>query len=378
MTMKTLLDVKTPGLLFTRYRLLLHLLFWIGLVLYEGLIWGMVDGAYREKIISCFIELPLKITATYFTLYVLIDKFLVHKKYSAFLFLLIVSMAVFGIVLRLISYYILYPAYYPAGVNMPLFFLPKILIAIFVTYSLVAIVSTFHLIKHYYKNQQAAQLLQQTAAQLEKEKLAAELKLLKSQINPHFLFNTLNNLYALTLNNSAKAPQMVYKLSELMSYMLYDSNQAEVALEKEIHYVKNYIEFEKLRYGERLEVTFNFYGSIDGIMVAPLLMLPFVENSFKHGARNQLHGGWIHIDIEMQEDNLILKVENSKPEFHPESVMASGIGLNNVNKRLDHLYPQRYSLQLFDERDTYMAVLRLSLNKNAIQQAPVTEENVAL
>ena len=377
MTMKALLDVKTPGLLFTRYRLLLHLLFWICLVLYEGLIWGMVDGAYREKIISSFIELPLKITATYFTLYVLIDKFLVHKKYSLFLFLLFVSMAGFGIVLRMIAYYILYPAYYPAGVTMPLFFLPKILISIFVTYSLVAIVSTFHLIKHYYKHQQAAQLLQQTAAQLEKEKLAAELKLLKSQINPHFLFNTLNNLYALTLNNSAKAPQMVYKLSELMSYMLYDSNQAEVPLEKEIHYIKNYIEFEKLRYGERLEVTFSLYGSIDGITLAPLLMLPFVENSFKHGARNQLQGGWIHIDIEMQEDTLILKVENSKPEFHPESVTSSGIGLNNVNKRLDHLYPQRYSLQLFDERDTYMAVLRLSLNRNAIQQVPVTEENVA-
>lgn len=234
MVKKALYDIEAPGLFLRRYRLLLHMLFWTGILLYDGLIWGMVDGVYGKKFISSLIELPLKITATYFTLYILIDKLLVQKKYSHFLLLLLLSMVCFGIILRVISYYIIYPMHYPAGLKMPLFFLPKILISIFVTYSLVAIVATFHLIKHYYKHQQATQLLQQTAEQLEKEKLAAELKLLKSQINPHFLFNTLNNLYALTLNNSGKAPEMVHKLSQLMSYMLYDSNQSEVPLEKEI------------------------------------------------------------------------------------------------------------------------------------------------
>jgi two-component system LytT family sensor kinase len=367
--------LATPTLFLTRYRFLLHLLFWTALVVYDVVVWGMVAGAYTEKFISSVTELPAKAAATYFTLYVLIDKFLIQKKYGMFVVLLLISMAVFGIILRLISYYILYPAFYPQGViDMPLFFLPKILIAIFVMYSLGAVVASFHLIKHYYRHQQEAQLLQQTAQQLEKEKLAAELKLLKSQINPHFLFNTLNNLYALTISNSTKAPLMVHKLSELMSYMLYDSNQAEVPLDKEIQYLRNYIDLEKVRYGERLEVAFNIYGTTEGITIAPLLMLPFVENSFKHGAKNQLHDSWIHIDLEMQSDSLILKVENSKPDFQGEYLKASGIGLSNVRKRLNHLYGERYSLQLFDEEDTHMAVLKLFTVKQShpnVNEIPV-------
>jgi LytS/YehU family sensor histidine kinase len=207
---------------------------------------------------------------------------------------------------------------------------------------------------------------------LEKEKLSAELKLLKSQINPHFLFNTLNNLYVLTLNHSKSAPLMVHKLSELMSYMLYDSNQAEVSLDKEIQYIKNYIDLEKIRYGDRLDVTLNIYGTTEGIMVAPLLILPFVENSFKHGARNQLHNGWIHIDIELQDNTLTLKVENSKPDFQDDHGKASGLGLTNVRRRLAHLYPNRHWLQLFDEQYTHMAVLKLSLNESVLQP-PIPE-----
>ena len=371
--MKALFDSKTPGLFLTRYRFLLHILFWTGMVLYDGLIWGMIDGVYGEKFISSLIELPLKISATYFTLYVLIDRLLMQKKYTAFLLLLVLSMAGFGIILRAISYYIIYPVYYPDGLGMPLLFLPKILISIFVTYSIVAIVASFHLIKHYYKHQEATKLLRQTAEQLEKEKLEAELKLLKSQINPHFLFNTLNNLYVLTLNNSAKAPEMVHRLSQLMSYMLYDSNQSEVSLEKEVQYIRNYIDLEKVRYGERLEVMLRIYEKIENIMVPPLLILPFVENSFKHGASNQLNNGWIHIDVGVQEKILIIKVENSKPEFNTENKFASGIGLANVKKRLKHLYDERYSLQLFDEQDTYLAVLKLSLDNEPIQQ-PLKEE----
>jgi two-component system, LytTR family, sensor kinase len=367
MAMSALFNIRTPPLFLKRYRFLLHFLFWIGLLVYDSIVWGMVDGAYLEKFVSSLIELPVKAAATYITLYYLIDRFLVQKRYRPFLLLLIISMIFFGVVLRIISYYILYPVYYPEGINMPLFFLPKILIAIFVTYSLVAIVASFHLMKHYYQHQQTTQLLEQTAQQLEKERLAAELKLLKSQINPHFLFNTLNNLYVLTLNHSNKAPLMVHKLSELMSYMLYDSNQAEVLLEKEIQYLKNYIDLEKIRYGDRLEVSLNIYGNPEGIMVAPLLMLPFVENSFKHGARNQLHGGWIYIDIEIQKHDLTLKVENSKPVSHDRSHIPSGIGLRNVKKRLDHLYGTRYTLQRFDEPDTHMAVLRINLNTSSLK-----------
>jgi len=331
------------------------------MVFYEAFIWGLVDNIYGEKLITSLLELPVKIAACYFTLYFLIDRYLITKKYSTFLVLLILSMAFFGIVLRTLNYYFIYPVYYPAGLSMPLLFLPKVLISVFVIYSLVAIVASFHLIRHYYKHQQEAQLLQQTAQQLEKEKLAAELKLLKSQINPHFLFNTLNNLYVLALNNSAKTPDMIHKLSQLMSYMLYDSNQAEVPLEMEIQYIKNYIDLEKVRYGDRLEVLLRVYKKTEGIRIAPLLILPLVENSFKHGASNQLESGWIHIDIDVQDSTLSINVENSKPAYKTENRPASGIGLDNARRRLNHLYPNDYSLQLIDEEDTYLAVLKINV-----------------
>ncbi len=355
-------DNSPPTLLFTRYRFLLHVAFWASMVFYEVLIWGLVDNKYAEKLTTSLIELPIKISACYFTLYFLIDKYLITKKYTTFLVLLILSMAFFGIVLRALNYYFIYPVYYPEGLSMPMLFPPKVLISVFVIYSLVAIVASFHLIRHYYKHQQEAQQLQQTAQQLEKEKLAAELKLLKSQINPHFLFNTLNNLYVLTLNNSGKAPDMIHKLSQLMSYMLYDSNQAEVPLEMEIQYIKNYIDLEKIRYGERLEVLLRVYEKTEGIKIAPLLILPLVENSFKHGASNQLETGWIHIDIDVKDSTLLINVENSKPQYNGDSKPASGIGLDNAKKRLNHLYPEKHSLQLFDEQDTYLAVLKLKVD----------------
>lgn len=364
-----------PGLLFTRYRYLLHILFWTGIFLYDVVIWGLVDNNYYDRFISTMAELPVKIAATYFTIYFLIDRFLIRKRYTSFMILLLASMAAFGFILRLIAYYYLYPKLYPEGLAISLWFPPKILIGIFYIYAWVAIVSSFHLIRHYYQHQQAAQKLQQAAEQLEKEKLSAELKLLKSQINPHFLFNTLNNLYVLTLNNSTNAPQMVHKLSELMSYMLFDSNQARVALEKEVHYLRNYIDLEKLRYGEGLEVKFNIYGKTDRIMVVPLLMLPLVENCFKHGARKQLAGGWIHIDLELEGMDLVLKVENSKPNL-AVSKLPSGIGLQNLVKRLEYLYPSQYTLQLFDETDTYMAVLRLRLNEAVADEITVGKKEL--
>lgn len=352
--------------IFTRYRIPIHILFWVCMVIYEVLIWGLVDDKYNEKLNTSLLELPVKIAATYFTLYFLIDRFLVKGKYTQFALLLVLSMATFGVILRAINYYFIYPVYYPEGMSMSMLFLPKVLISVFVIFSLVAIVASFHLIRHYYQHQQATQLLQQAAQQLEKEKLSAELKLLKSQINPHFLFNTLNNLYVLTLNNSNKAPDMIHKLSQLMSYMLYDSNLPEVPLEMEIKYIKNYVDLEKLRYGDRLEVLLRVYEKTDGIMIAPLLILPLVENSFKHGASNQLDGGWIHVDIDVRESTLLIKVENNKIEFEKENMdqnteRPSGIGLENARKRLNHLYPGRHSLQLFNEEDRFLAVLKLEV-----------------
>jgi sensor histidine kinase YesM len=351
-----------PKVIFFKYRRLWHGLFWLLLLTYEIFVWGSIECDYRRKMIISLTEVPVKIAATYATLY-LIDQLLLQKKYTLFVALLLVSMVGFGLLLRVIDYHTIYPWFYPASLSIPQFFVPKILISIFAIYSIVAIVATFHLIKQWYKHQQATQRLQQTAQQLEREKLAAELQLLKSQIHPHFLFNTLNNLYVLTLQQSEKAPEIVYKLSELLSYMLYESNQPLVLLQKEIQYIENYIALEKIRYGTRLDVSLNVFSPLDSIQIAPLLILPFIENSFKHGVSNQLDQVWVRIDVLVQENVLLIKVENSKNKVSspPGLRNHSGIGLQNVRKRLEMIYPQQYHLQLFDEEDTYLVVLKIEM-----------------
>ena len=333
------------------------------LLLYESLILGSIDGDYTRRFSLSLIELPIKLLATYFTLYVLIDRLLVRKRYRQFLVALVASMIVVGLGYRCMSYFIIYPRCAPEALNLPFFFIPKILIAIFVISSVAAIPAVFHLMRYSYRHQQAVQTLRQATQQLETEKLEAELKLLKSQIHPHFLFNTLNNLYYLTLSQSPKAPEIVHKLSELMSYMLHESNQAQVPLQKEIQYIDHYITLEKMRYGDDLHVSFDVFDAIDNVMIAPLLILPFVENCFKHGISNQLGQGWIRITISFTHDTLIIKVENSKDHSKNGAQLSntSGHGLKNVQKRLALTYPDQHNLQLFDEKDTFLAVLKINL-----------------
>jgi len=153
---------------------------------------------------------------------------------------------------------------------------------------------------------------------------------------------------------------MIHKLSELMSYMLYESNQAEVLLDQEVEYIRNYIALEKIRYGERAEISFNVYNNQNDLLVAPLLLLPFVENSFKHGVRNQLDNDWISIELDIVDDEIVFKVENSK--VNKPTAKQAGIGLGNVMKRLDCLYPDSHSLTIFDEPDTYMDMVASSAN----------------
>lgn len=358
------ISLSTDQNLLLKYRALLHIGFWVLLIIYQVFIWGSVEGGYDQKLFSVLIDIPIRIIATYFTTYYLIDKFLLNKKYGRFALLLVLSMATVGVIYRILYYYFFYPTYCPECLEMPLFFVPKIVISAFAAYSIVAIVASFHLVKAWYTHQQATQELQQAAQTLEKEKLEAELKLLKSQINPHFLFNTLNNLYVLTLQNSTKSPEMVYKLSQLMSYMLYESNQSEVLLTKEIEYIENYIALERLRHDDRLDVSLNIYGGLEGIRIAPLLILAFVENSFKHGVNYHLEKAWVTIDILTKQNQLIIKVENNKgKQASKKEYQTSGIGLVNVKKRLDLIYKDRYKLRIFDEEENYLVVLKISYSQ---------------
>ncbi len=200
---------------------------------------------------------------------------------------------------------------------------------------------------------------------LQTQTIQSELRFLKSQINPHFLFNTLNNLYALTLKKSDKAPEIVLKLSEIMRYMLYECNEKRVLLTKEIQYINNYLDLERLRQAGAVEISFTTEGHISEQLVAPLLFVPFLENSFKHGLSHHMRGGgFVRLHLKVQGDELEFNIENSKAEQLPrqEHPRSGGIGLVNVNQRLKILYPGKYTLNVQDQPHQYSVKMVLQLN----------------
>jgi two-component system LytT family sensor kinase len=185
------------------------------------------------------------------------------------------------------------------------------------------------------------------------------LKFLKTQIHPHFLFNTLNNLYALTLKKSEKAPETVLKLSELINYMLYECRSDEVALKKEIQFIRNYADIEKMRYGDKLDIDIRVSGDVGERKIAPLIILPFVENCFKHGASENLLQSWVKVTIDSHADHIVIKVENSKNGDNGTESKPEGIGIQNVKRRLDLLYDGRHELKIMNGEETFLVVLSI-------------------
>lgn len=193
---------------------------------------------------------------------------------------------------------------------------------------------------------------------LENEKLIAELAFLKSQINPHFLFNSLNNIYSLAYQHSEKTPEAILKLSEIMRYMLQESNEVKVELSKEIRYLENYIELQKLRFKADSYVSMDIKGDDMQQSIAPLILIAFVENAFKHGVASDPENP-IAITIDVMKGRLFFSVKNKKSAQNKDE--ASGIGLNNVKRRLDLLYPGKYELEINEGREIYHCTLVLDL-----------------
>lgn len=199
--------------------------------------------------------------------------------------------------------------------------------------------------------------------EVENEKLMAELNFLKAQINPHFLFNTLNNLYFLVFTKSDNATEVIAKLSQMMRYMIYDSNHAKVQLSREIEYMQNYIDLERLRLNNEIPIQLNVEGNPDDVSIAPLILITFLENAFKHGISNNKPDAWINIFIRLNGRHCVYIVENSKPRLaYPPINGKSGIGLQNVNRRLELSYPGEYDLKTEDLPDRYKVELNITLS----------------
>lgn len=336
-------------------RWLHHILFWVVLVVpFSLVLGGNPQYSYAQAFRDVILQSASYAVMVYINILILIPRYLQQRKFATYFGLLTLFMTLTIPIHSLADYYSDYnagPRLNGTLVYSKLLFLSFINMAV-----MISLTTALKFAKKWFVHQREHQAL-------EREKLQAELKYLKAQINPHFLFNTLNNLYSLTLKKSDQAPEMVLKLSEMMRYMLYHSNERKVPIEKEIDYMKNYIDLEKIRQLDRTEIKFEVDEALYGSSIAPLLLIPFLENSFKHGVNNNTESSWVNIIMKKSCGKLDLIIENSKPTkaVPKHNGKDHGIGLVNVKRRLDLLYPDKYKLDIEDTPTHYRTELNLEL-----------------
>lgn len=344
---------------YRRFRVPLHMAVWaLYLFAYASVYAYFYDSVTLQKsLIQYGVTVWIDISAAYLLIYYLIPQFLLRKKYAAFLVWFVASATGFILLQRLMLMQVTYRYIYPEYAANFSFFRFNYLYTFFNIFVMPSIFSSVKLFEYWYIDQTLNQ-------QLRQEKLESELKFLKSQIHPHFLFNTLNNLYALTLDKSDKAPEVVLKLSDLLSYMLYECNAGYVLLEKEVKLLHDYLDLEKIRYQNELKTNFNIHGQIVGKQIAPLLLLPFVENAFKHGLSKNITKPWLNVTLDINDNFFTFKVENNKPLINQtdESGYTEGIGLKNVRRRLDLIYGNKYILEVKDDEASFLIQLKLNLS----------------
>ena len=338
-------------------RIIGHIFFWLAVSIFYTIYFGRIAGDYRESLLFVVSLLPITIATTYVLLYFLIPRFLLEKRYFLFVLyfcyvlVLSVDLELFVTFLTIILV-VREPA--SASFNPASFQVSSLVVGM---YLVVFVAMALNLLNRWYR-------MQTVNTHLEAAHLEAELKLLKAQVHPHFLFNTLNNLYALTLEQSELAPAVVLHLSEMLDYMLYRGNKPKVRLSDEIEHIRNYLALERLRYEDSVEITFHTSGIDDDLYIAPLLLIPFVENSFKHGASKEKGSAWVRINLEINGKEIKFSVRNSRNETTEDGSLrpSEGIGLQNVGKRLDLLYPRAHTLSIEKEEKVYSVILHLMLD----------------
>ncbi|NOQ27908.1 MAG: hypothetical protein GQ564_21305 [Bacteroidales bacterium] len=195
---------------------------------------------------------------------------------------------------------------------------------------------------------------------LKEEKLGTEIKLLKAQINPHFIFNALNNIYSLTYTKSEMAPESVLKLSEMLRYVFYDCSKDDVKLGAEVEYISNFIAFQQMKSEHEQSISFDNTKVSTGIDIAPMLFIPFIENAFKYSKVEEFDKAYVNINLSSEKNTLLLEIENSIPESG-KILSGNGLGIKNVRQRLDLLYPNRYDLDINDEENKFTVKLKITL-----------------
>ncbi|WP_108868686.1 sensor histidine kinase [Aquimarina aquimarini] len=345
---------------FIKQPLITHILFWVCVLLYFVLSASMnVHSSYRQVIDFNVMVVIVQIISAYTCIYILIPKFLNQKKIVLFIVSLII------LILAMYALYGLYKIYYYDPKYIEFYseiakkyaqvpFLKRFSnFSVILSKAIKFLTPTVLLLMaSFYKNQQ--QFLK-----LSEQKKIAELNALKHQLNPHFLFNTLNNLYALALEKSDKTPEVIERLSDILDYMLYRCKDKFVVLAKEVELLENYLALEKIRYGNRVAISFKTSIDTDA-RIAPLVLLTFIENAFKHGVSQELKKATINIDLSTQDKTILFLITNTKPNTYNEvKNKVDALGLNNIKKQLELLYPNTHDLQILDTENQYELSLTL-------------------
>jgi sensor histidine kinase YesM len=361
------------------YRIQRHVAFWAarfilifiysyGISFFTFLITG--QGNFMGDIEECCqvggFRMLIDIAYCYAVVYWLLPRFLFRKKYAGFIFLLIiVTVLSFAVNAAFtIQYYDLleqpreklFTTIWLQTIHFMLGGAPIVCIAFL----------AIRMLKIWY-------LKEEEKVTITRENANAELQLLKAQIHPHFLFNTLNNIYSFTLAGHPEAAALANRLSGMMDYMSTEGEKEFVPVEKEIQLIRDYMSLEKVRYGNRLEMEVVVTGNYTNKMIAPLLMIPFAENCFKHGASVMRGKQWVKLNIAIDDNYLRFDLSNSKPAISPLLSTKKGIGLTNVEKRLQLIYPGEHLLRIESTDDTYKVYLEIKLREqNTITPSTIT------
>lgn len=340
-------------------RIAYHLLFWVVYLLLNGLVVCVMEGMnIWDQLLSAMhremFSLPVKLLFTYFIFYFIIPLYLDRSKLGTMILLSLFSFGIATVLYRLSLW-----GYFSWIKPRPfVFFGPQgVILSVFDLYITITSAVIIKMIKLRYKSQELEE-------QLIKEKLQSELSFLRAQTNPHFLFNTLNNLFVLARKKSDKTADAIMMLSKIMRFVLYECRAARIAVAEEAKVIRDYIELEKLRYNDRLSVE--YVENIDdaGTAISPLLLLSFVENSFKHGASATTGEVLIRIELMLAHNQLSFRVSNTVEDGY-EGVQngTGGIGLKNVQRQLDLIYPDQHQLSIGRDNGLFKVDLEVDLTE---------------
>jgi len=334
-------------------RFLLHAGFWLTLVLLFLVIYGPVFNNFPWLFLSSMVMLPFTMVVVYTINYLLLPKFLKQKRYISLGIIVLLILILEPPLPRTLVMILKEEAF-----NFKNFMDYNLLPFYFETGLIIFIALSIKLFKERNKEQELKSLL-------EKQMLESELNALKSQLNAHFLFNTLNNLYGLAKKKSDLTAAGILMLSKMLHFVLYECSPESYSLEKELDFINNYIELEKLRYGERLRIEMIEDLDRSEFKIAPLLLFPFIENSFKHGASKKANKVWIKIRIASNRHKLLFEVANNRHvdvSSNPE-INGGGVGLENVQTRLNILYPKQHTLTIRSDDSKFS--IHLTINQDS-------------